>query len=113
MFRQQSVNSIDSIESQISSSAGSLADHLMVSVPIERYNLPVSPSPTASASNLVLSESRSSTPLDYSSSRSPSPSYHNAMAIPLPAALERTIKILKGSEPLGTPLFVSNIDSID
>lgn len=74
--------------------------------------MPVSPSPTASTSNLVLSESRSSTPLEYSSSRSPSPSYRHAMATPLPTALERTVKIVKGNEPLGQSLssFASHID---
>jgi len=100
--RQESINSVDSVESQLSSSAGSLPDQYMPSVPIERYNMPIASSPSPSGSNLVFSESRSSTPLDYSSSRSPSPSYRNAMAIPLPAALERTIKIKKSNDPLGT-----------
>ncbi|CAG2102660.1 unnamed protein product, partial [Medioppia subpectinata] len=107
--RQESINSVNSVDSQISSSAVSLAEHLMFNVAIERNNnVVISSSPTSSASNLVFSESRSSTPLDYSSSRSPSPSYHNLMAIPLPVALERTIKIRKGTEPLGLTLELAD-----
>ncbi|XP_054162710.1 multiple PDZ domain protein-like isoform X2 [Oppia nitens] len=109
--RQESINSMNSVESQVSSSAVSLADHLMSDIPIDSYHTTKdSVSPTSSASNLVFSESRSSTPLDYCSSRSrsPSPSYHNAVAIPLPTALERTIKINKGSDPLGLTLELAD-----
>lgn len=94
MERQESVTS--SIDLKPCSKSESLS-----SVPIEPFSISASPSLSGS-SNIVLSDSYSSTPFDISPSMSPTPfSHHRQPSIVLPTALERTIKIKKGNDPLG------------
>ena len=94
MERQESVTS--SVDLKPCSKSESLS-----SVPIEPFSISASPSLSGS-SNIVLSDSHSSTPFDISPSMSPTPfSHHKQSSIVLPTALERTIKIKKGNDPLG------------
>ncbi|RWS31496.1 multiple PDZ domain protein-like protein, partial [Leptotrombidium deliense] len=90
-----------STESLITCSVGSIPDRHVTSAP--PHALPFSPF-TPGECLLVRSDSRSSTPLEYVNSKggfSPSPS---SLVMPVPSALERTIRLRKGSDPLGLTL---------
>ncbi|XP_015791818.1 multiple PDZ domain protein isoform X2 [Tetranychus urticae] len=95
-------------EPAISSSIGSIPDRFAHSAPPN--SLPFSPF-VSGDSLLISSDSRSSTPLDFGfNSRTPSENIDPSLSVilPLPSALERTIRIRKGNDPLGLTLELAD-----
>ena len=85
---------------RLSSDSSSIPNRLTNSVPPNSYPF----SAFVSGDNILISsDSRASTPMDYESPRSPTRSVMNpSLVTPLPHALERTIRVRKGTDPLGT-----------
>ncbi|XP_074598985.1 multiple PDZ domain protein-like isoform X2 [Brevipalpus obovatus] len=91
---------------QSSSSTSSIPNRLTNSVP--PHSCPFSP--FVSGDNILIStDSRASTPMDYESPRSPTSSIIcPTIVTPLPHALERTLRVRKGTDPLGLTLELAD-----